>query len=573
MAIIKVGDTYDTGGGHEVQIDAGHDGSIVAAGTEHLNFLYRLDEDGSETSLVQTASFGQFTNGYVETLSDGRYALYATNHYGLGYGARVQLINRDGSPATEVINPEFEGGEDRNGAGYTLTATSDGGFAFVWNDISRSSDAFEVTYPPNPHNGGTSSTTYAGYDVRVRYFDATGTATTPSVVADDDVETANGATANRRALDQYINDSETLAGGGTAMVYVDRRWAGASGGGADQEWQLSLQISTPGNVGEPVKIDLGAFGTAFGTYPDSLTPSASANIVPLPDGSFAVIWTEDTFVAAPVWGNYERTGTQTVIRYFNAAGEPLSDQVTLVTRGTNHGNHRQTVWAEALSDGRIAIAYNVGVDGVNGNGSLDAFVGVVGPLGSSLEVTRVNDTAAANTQFYTIKDLAVRSDDTVELVYRDVERANNTVIERFAVQDVGEVVQNGSAGVDTINGGGFQDVIFGLGGADRLAGGGGRDNLHGGDGNDGLRGGNHDDRLFGGAGNDVVEGGAGADVMNGGAGRDTLSYATSDAGVAVRLANGAVSGGHAAGDSFAGFEDISGSAFDDRLSGDGGVNA
>jgi Ca2+-binding RTX toxin-like protein len=571
MAIIKVGETYDTGSSHRVQIDAGRDGSIVALSSEHMSFVSRLEEDGSEVLLVPSASFGQFASGYVETLSDGRYALYTTNHFGLGYGSRVQILNRDGSAATEVINPMFED-EDRNGVGYTLTATNDGGFAFVWNDVSRSGDSFELSYPRDPNNGATSSATSAGYDVRVRYFDSTGTATAPSVVADDDVESVNGGTTSRRALDQYINDSQTLAGGGTALVYVDHRWVGKPGGGAQAEYQLSLQVSMPGNVGEPVKIDLGPLGTQFGEYPDSLTPEASANIVALPDGTFAVIWTENTYVAANVWGGYSYTGTQTVIRYFSAAGEPLTDQMTIVTRGTDHGNHGKYVWAEALSDGRIAIGYNVGISGVNGNGTLDAFVGVIGPLGSSLQTTRINETAAANTQFYTISDLAVRSDDTIELVFQDVDTGNHTVVERFAVGDAGEVVGNGSAVAEAIYGKAHDDVIFGLGGNDRLFGQAGRDSLHGGAGNDRLVGGLGDDRLLGGAGNDLIEGQAGADVMDGGAGLDTLVYALSEAGVQIRLDRGTATGGEAAGDRFTGFENVVGSAWKDVLVGDAAAN-
>ena len=533
MTIVRLA-TVDTGNGFRIQVDAGNDGSLVVLSSQDGAFLSRLEEDGSQVAVAPTTDYANFRSGYVETLSDGSYALYTTWHFGLGYGTRVQILERDGAPATEIVNPMYEDGQDRNGVGYTLTATQDGGFAFVWNDVSRSDEQMRLDYPMT-WNGWTGNDVAAGYDVRIRYFDADAAPTGPSVVSDDDVETVNAATVNRRAGDQYINDSETLAGGETAFTYIDRRWVGASGGGAQAEWILSLQISTPGNVGEPIKIDLGPYGNQFGEYPESMTPSAGANIVPLPDGTFAVIWTERTYAPANVWGNYEYSGTQTVIRYFDAAGNALTDPVTIVTRGTQHGNHSNYVWGEALPDGRIAIAYNVGVDGVNGNGLLDAYLGIVGPLGSSLEVVRVNPTAAQNTQVYAIQDLAVRSDGTIELVYNDASTGgdgynrNDTLIERFGVADAGETAVGGSGAGEVLAGGNLGDTLFGNGGDDVVYGNGGSDVLNGGEGRDWLDGGSGADRMVGGNGDDtyIVENSGDRTIERAGGGRDLVRSAVS----------------------------------------------
>ncbi|MAP94085.1 MAG: hypothetical protein CMK07_03945 [Ponticaulis sp.] len=87
-----------------------------------------------------------------------------------------------------------------------------------------------------------------------------------------------------------------------------------------------------------------------------------------------------------------------------------------------------------------------------------------------------------------------------------------------------------------------------------------------------IRGFAGDDTLRGLAGDDVIEGGEGADDLNGNGGQDTLSYETSSAGVTVELNTGLASGGDAEGDTFAGFEHILGSAFDDTLKGDGNSN-
>jgi Ca2+-binding RTX toxin-like protein len=74
------------------------------------------------------------------------------------------------------------------------------------------------------------------------------------------------------------------------------------------------------------------------------------------------------------------------------------------------------------------------------------------------------------------------------------------------------------------------------------------------------------DIIQGQGGNDIIEGGTGADSLN--AGIDTVIYANSSAGVTVNL-NVALqtSGGEASGDSLFFFENITGSAFDDTLSG------
>ena len=107
------------------------------------------------------------------------------------------------------------------------------------------------------------------------------------------------------------------------------------------------------------------------------------------------------------------------------------------------------------------------------------------------------------------------------------------------------------------------------------------ENVSGSDYNDGLvgdRGPNYlagnggNDGLWGYAGDDILEGGAGADRLFGGVDTDTASYQASDEGVTVNLEDGTTAGGHAAGDTFTGIENLAGSVYPDVLVGDGGVN-
>ena len=78
--------------------------------------------------------------------------------------------------------------------------------------------------------------------------------------------------------------------------------------------------------------------------------------------------------------------------------------------------------------------------------------------------------------------------------------------------------------------------------------------------------------LTGGAGDDTLEGGAGDDTLDGGTGTDTASYAGAGAGVTADLAMAANNTGEAAGDAYAGIENLTGSAFADTLTGDAGAN-
>lgn len=92
-------------------------------------------------------------------------------------------------------------------------------------------------------------------------------------------------------------------------------------------------------------------------------------------------------------------------------------------------------------------------------------------------------------------------------------------------------------------------------------------------GNDVLSGGAGNDQLHGDAGNDLLVGGAGADRLYGGTGIDTASHHAASVGVTVSLANPATNTGEAKGDIYSSIENLSGSAYGDRLFGNAGANA
>jgi Ca2+-binding RTX toxin-like protein len=108
--------------------------------------------------------------------------------------------------------------------------------------------------------------------------------------------------------------------------------------------------------------------------------------------------------------------------------------------------------------------------------------------------------------------------------------------------------------VEDVTGSRYADSLLGNAAANRLSGGAGND------------------LLTGGAGNDTLIGGRGADELYGGAGIDLADYTSSGAGVQVDLGAGTFAGGDAEGDSLAGIENLTGSAYSDAFTGDSGAS-
>ena len=99
------------------------------------------------------------------------------------------------------------------------------------------------------------------------------------------------------------------------------------------------------------------------------------------------------------------------------------------------------------------------------------------------------------------------------------------------------------------------------------------ENVTGGNGDDVINGDANDNVLIGGAGNDTLYGGLGNNTIDGGTGIDTLSYAAAAAGVTFTLAyTTAQNTGGAGTDTVINVENLTGSAFNDVLNGNGIVN-
>ncbi len=259
------------------------------------------------------------------------------------------------------------------------------------------------------------------------------------------------------------------------------------------------------------------------------------------------------------------------------------------------------VWVN-LGAAEDAGGYNLG--GAGGNAQGDRFRNVENLQGSDYDDILIGDQDANLLIGGAGADTLIGNDGTDTASYQG---SDSVTVSLSAARDAAGFVAVGAdaggdaagdrfQGIENLVGSAYGDILTGdeaanrldgTDGEDSLAGAGGDDVLIGGDQDDDLDGGAQDDNLAGGAGRDTLRGGGGndtliggadADRLDGGGGRDLVSYVGSGGAVTLDLAalrgNGLLLafGGDAAGDSLENVEDVQGSAYDDRLTGDNDQN-
>lgn len=145
-------------------------------------------------------------------------------------------------------------------------------------------------------------------------------------------------------------------------------------------------------------------------------------------------------------------------------------------------------------------------------------------------------------------------DSIVELALGGIDTVRASINFSLVGTEIENLMLTGTSGLIG-TGNDNANVIVGSEGGDTINGMGGNDSINGGD------------------GNDTVNGGAGNDVMTGGNGVDVLSYAGAAGAVTVDLSNTANQNTGGSGiDKVSGFENLTGSDFNDVLTGDAGNN-
>jgi Ca2+-binding RTX toxin-like protein len=218
------------------------------------------------------------------------------------------------------------------------------------------------------------------------------------------------------------------------------------------------------------------------------------------------------------------------------------------------------------------------IQGLRGN---DRLVGNAGP--DLLDGGAGGDTADyQDSPIGLTADLAVPADNTGEAagdVYIAIERLRGSAFDDILRGDDNTNLLDGGPGADVLDGRGGGDFTWynssPVGVMASLA----NPAINTGDAAgdtyisiERLAGSNFDDVLIGNNANNVLRGQAGADHLDGLGGADTADYFNSVIGLTADLATPANNTGDAAGDSYAGIENLRGGAFDDLLSGNSGAN-
>ncbi|MGL3609185.1 calcium-binding protein [Rhizobium sp. G187] len=282
------------------------------------------------------------------------------------------------------------------------------------------------------------------------------------------------------------------------------------------------------------------------------------------------------------------------------------------------------------NDGNDTLSGNAGNDSLSGGAGNDAHDG---GLGADLMNGGLgNDTYIVDDIGDAVVEAPNEGTDSVtaSITYALAANVENlTLSGASAIDGTGNALANaitGNTGSNHLSGGDGNDTLAGAAGDDVIDGGNGNDTIDGGTGVDAMSGGAGDDTytidnlgdsvvelagegtdtarssvsillaanvenltltgssaingtgnaganvITGNSGNNIIAGLAGADRLDGAGGNDTVSYETSSAAVSINLATSSASGGDATGDVLLNFENITGSQFDDTLTGNSTVN-
>ena len=228
--------------------------------------------------------------------------------------------------------------------------------------------------------------------------------------------------------------------------------------------------------------------------------------------------------------------------------------------------------------GSSAANILIGLDGndtLNGGAGADTLIGGIG-----------NDTYVVDNVGDIVTELYDEGLDTVQAA---IAYALGVNVENLTLTGTAAISGTGNSGDNVITGNGGNNILEGLGGADTLIGGNGADTASyassaagvtvslmtgaasGGDATGDTF--SSIENVTGSAGDDVIEGNTGNNILNGGLGIDTVSYENAAAAVRVSLAStGGQRTGGSGQDTILGFENLTGSAFNDTLTGSAGAN-
>lgn len=587
--------TFDLLGNDIDQTDTGltitHlNGTAVVAGqtvTLQTGEKVRLNADGTVT-VTSDGDIGKTNLTY--TIVDGA----GNVDNGFVTISTVSTATRDGivqgTAGNDLIDVSYLGDPDgdkidnNDGTGaYGTTGNADYVLAGAGNDVVTSGAGNDKIY------GGTGSdTVYGGAGDDWVTLEA-GNDVFGTYGADSEGnDTVYGDAGNDAIIGGGGND--VLYGGTGADTLSGGVGADSAYGGADADW-----FNITDDHGSDV-VDGGESGTDFdqigfgnylttggvqvtftgaeaGTYTYTQTPAA----LPVAAGSFVGIEGISGTGYADTINGALNTAAMTVNAGAGADVVTGGSGNDVLSGGTGADSLTGGAGADTLggaddADTITAAAGDV-VDG--GEGGVDTDTLIVNGVqsinwGANTENGVVTFTSGGTLSFSNIETLVVDG---------SVVPAPNYVVDGTAGDDLIDASYQGDPQGDRIDANDNatdtnEDLVLAGAGNDTVLSGAGADTLNGEDGADILIAGDGADVLYGGSGADTLAGGVGADTFNGGTGLDVVDYSTSNAAVSVNLQSGVVSGGDAQGDVLAsGVDGVTGSGFDDTLTGADGYSA
>ena len=294
------------------------------------------------------------------------------------------------------------------------------------------------------------------------------------------------------------------------------------------------------------------FGSEFLVNTTTAGAQSQSAVVALAGGGFAVVWRDYSGIGTA--NDYDVRG-----QIFDNAGNQVGTEFVVNSQriGVQAGQNEPTIAADANGGFIVSWSdfsgYGIG-DGDGSSVKAQRFAANGTPIGSEflVNVTSPGQQNIGIVRVLSDGDLAFAYWDTSLIV--DTQEPTRIMLRSFDATS-GNRISGATNGADTLTG---------TVGADILTGRDGNDVLDGRDGNDTLDGGN---------GNDILRGGNGNDTLIGGAGNDTATYDDATGGVTVSLnVSGAQNTGGAGTDALSGIENLTGSNFDDVLTGNAGAN-
>ncbi|MEH2536615.1 MULTISPECIES: beta strand repeat-containing protein [unclassified Bradyrhizobium] len=555
--------------------------NTIGAGTDTLSGFENLTGSAFDDTLTGNTGANVLSGGAGnDTLNGGTGADTLIG----GTGNDSYVVDNVGDVVTEVVDEGID--TVQSSVSYTLGDNVENLTLLGSGNLSGTGNAADNVITGNSGNNllaglggadtligntGVDTATYAASAAGVNVSLTTGLGSRGDAEGDTlaNIENLTGS-----AFDDTLEGNggnNVLAGGaGTDTVTYERALAGVA---------VSLALASAQNTGGAGRDTLNGFENLTGSeFNDTLTGNADSNIILGLDGN-------DTLVGlggADVLDGGEGTDTATY------ASSSAGVNVSLVS-GTGIGG-------DAEGDTLISIENLTGSgqsDTLEGNGGDNVLAGGTGfdtvcyehaaaGVTVSLALTTAQNTVGAGTD--TLSSFENLTGSHFDNFLTGSSGAN--VITSFE----GDDILDGGAGADTLIGGAGNDiyVVDHTGDAVTEATDQGTDTVQSsisyalganvenltltGTGNLNGTGNAADNVIAGNVGNNVLAGLGGADTLIGNSGNDTATYAASAAGVDVSLATGTGSGGDAAGDTLSNIENLTGSALNDTLEGDGGDN-